>query len=290
MPMTFRTCWKGATECLLLPMLAILLPWAVCWRMLRYMAWRGWSFRAESERAVAVAMRQGHVTDRAGWCARHRLIRMVDLVDAALSGTRGDAWMDRHLVVEGDVPPAGPCMFLGFHYGTGFWALRHLRRTGHPVSFLSRRIGPEEFPGAPLCYGFERWRMRQVAKAGGAPVIFLGGSVERMRTALRTGQSILGMVDVPPEGTRRGVPIRFMGGEARFPDGLLRLAEAEGVPIMAYLCRLDTATGQRRLSLTRLPEGRLSLLAELLDKAVHEDTAAWHLWGEWSRFFPPPDR
>jgi hypothetical protein len=264
------------------------MPWAVCWRLLHFLVRHDWLYRAETGHAADMAERLGHVDDRPAWCVRHRLIRAVDQADAALSGSRGDGWMDRHLVVEGDSPPAGPCLFLGFHFGTGFWTLRWLRRQGHPVSFLSRPIEPGEFPGAPLCYRFERRRMRQVERAGGAPVIYVGGSVARMQAALRSGISVLGMLDVPPESGRTDVPVPFMGGQARFPDGLLRLAEREGVPVMAYLCRLDTATGKRRLTLVRVPDGlpdKLAFLVTLLDKAVHEDTAAWHLWAEWPRFF-----
>lgn len=284
--MSLRATLAGLWTCVLVPLGACLLPWRLFWPMARALSRGGDLFRAEADRACAVARAEGFARAPQSWMARHRLIRLVDLVDAALSGVRSDAWMKRHLRVEGDALPPGPCLFVGFHFGTGFWTLRHLRRNGHPVAFLSRPIVREEFANAPACHGFERWRMWQVARSGGAPVIFVGGSTEKMRQALRAGISVLGMVDVPPPLAPRGVPVTCLGREVRFPDGLLRLAEAEGVPVLGYVCHLGP-DGGRRLVFRRAPESAanaLKMLAEMLDAAIRVDPAAWHLWAEWPLF------
>ena len=287
--MNMRACWNGLSECVLLPLLAILLPWRVFWRMARRLAVHDLLFRDETAHALNAAMAQGHAAEAGDWRNRQRLVRIVDLADAALSGTRGDGWMSRRIIVDGDRPPEGPCLFLGFHYGTGFWVLRYLRSLGQRVSFLSRRILREDFPGMPLCYAFERWRMHLVSHAGGGPVIYVGGSVAKMKSVLQDGGSILAMADVPLEHGAAGRTVPFLDGKAQLPDGLIRLAESEKVPIVAYLCRLDTGTGQRRLSFARLPdevEDKLAWLMDLLGQAIREDPAAWHLWAEWPRFFP----
>jgi len=199
---------------------------------------------------------------------------------------RGDRWMARHLRVDGDAPPRGPCVFVGFHYGTGFWSLRYLRRLGHRVSFVSAPIESAQFHGDRLRPGFFRWRQRRVEAAGGAPVIYVGGSSERIRTTLRDGVSILALIDVP-DATTSTLAVPLLGKRVRFPDGIVRIAASEGVPLVGYVASLDPQTGTRRLRFTRLPDDptqALGTLAGMLDAAIREDPASWHFWAEWPRF------
>ncbi|HSQ82774.1 MAG TPA: hypothetical protein VLU54_16855 [Casimicrobiaceae bacterium] len=278
-------------ECLLLPALAASLPWRVAWPLLRALARRGFFFADGAARAAQAAAQRGFAENPASWAYSHRLMRIVDQIDPAISSSRGDRWMESHLTVDGDPLPPGPCILVGFHYGTGFWSLRHLRRCGYRVSFLSRPIDASLAPGQPLRLAFMRWRMRQVEKAGGAPVIYVGGSVERIRAALRDGISILGMVDVPQPSSTSRAQVSFLGAIARFPDGLVRLAAAEKVPLVAYLARLDPQSGRRHLTLARLPiggEDPMQSLVALLERAVRDDPSAWHLWEQWPLFIDTP--
>ena len=284
--------WRGLPrevgECLFLPALAASLPWDIAWPLLRRSARCRGLFAEATARAQAMAVRENFAQDPDAWARGHRLTRIVDQVDPAISSLRSDRWMRDHLQVEGDALPAGACIFAGFHYGPGFWSLRWLRSQGHPVSFLSRPIVAEEFAGQPLRFAFERWRMRQAGRAGGAPIIYVGDSVRRIREALQAGTSVLGMVDVPlPESPHRAAA-PFMGGEAWFPDGLVRIARSEGVPLFAYVAGLDPSTGRRSLTLTRLPVGGedpMHSLAAMLERAIRRDPPAWHLWAEWPLFF-----
>jgi lauroyl/myristoyl acyltransferase len=132
-----------------------------------------------------------------------------------------------------------------------------------------------------------RRKIGWVQRAGGTPIIFVGGSSDRIRTALRAGTSILGMVDVPLPSSTNVVELPFLDGVGRFSDGLVRLAATEGIPIVAYLPKFDPVTGGRRLALTRLPlggEDPMRSLAAMLDRAVRDDPPAWHLWVHWPHF------
>ena len=289
LPTDHWVCQAG--ECLLLPALAAALPWRVAWPLLRLLTRRGFFFGDGAARAARAAAERGFCADANAWMYAHRLMRIVDQVDPAISSLRGDTWMDRHLVVDGDLLPSRPCILIGFHYGVGFWSLRHLRRHGHRVSFLSVPIDGAHGAGQPLRRAFMRWRIRQVARAGNAPVIYVGGSTDKIRAALREGISILGLIDVPqPSGAGR-VPVPFLGSVAYFPDGLVRLAVAEGVPLVAYVARLDPRTGRRRLTLTKLPIGGtdpMQSLAAMLERAVRDDPPAWHFWEFWPLFVETP--
>ena len=281
-----QTLRRQLGECVALPAIAAALPWPLAWRLIRASAERGRAFGDEAARALAACEAHGRIGDPAAWLARHRTIRIVDHVDPAISAMRGDRWMDRHLRVEGDAVPSRACMFVGFHYATGFWSLRHLRRLGHRVSFVSAPIEAAHVPGRSLQRAFLRWRQRRVAAAGGAPVIYVGGSSERIRAALRGGVSVLGLIDVPEAATST-VRVSLLGHDVQLPDGILRIAASEGVPLVGYVAALDPSTGARRLCFTRLPDDpsqALRALAAMLDAAIRHDPASWHFWAEWPRF------
>jgi hypothetical protein len=275
-------------ECLLLPAVAAALPWPLAWRVLRLIAARGHGFGEETAQALVACGQLGYVADTPSWALRHRLTRIVDQVDPALSATRGDRWLARHVAIAGDPLPPGACVFVGFHYGTGFWSLRHLRRHAHRVAFVSAPIDTGRWRGEPLRLAFARWRQARVAAAGGAPVIYVGGSAERIRAALRNGTSVLALIDVP-EATTSTARVRLLGRDLSFPDGVLRIAATEGVPLVGFVGSLDPGTGARRLRFTRLPDdpdAALGALATLLEGAIRDDPAGWHFWAQWPRFGP----
>jgi hypothetical protein len=276
--------------CIALPAVAAALPWPLAWRVIRTLAARGRAFGDEAARALAACEAHGRVIDRTSWLARHRAMRIVDHVDPAISAMRGDRWMDRHLRVDGDPVPAQPSVFVGFHYGTGFWSLRHLRRLGHRVSFVSAPVEAAQMAGDPLRLAFLRWRQRRVEGAGGAPVIYVGGSSDRIRTALRSGVSVLALIDVP-EPTTSTVAVPLLGHDAQFPDGILRIAASERVPLVGYVASFDMQAGTRRLRFTRLaddPLQALRTLAAMRDAAIRDDPASWHFWAEWPRLAALP--
>lgn len=286
----WATMRRQLAECVLLPMLALALPWPLAWRVMRALAARGRFFHGEVVRAQTMCDAQGFVQNATAWAQRQRLTRIVDHVDPVLSFARRDAFIDRHVVVDGDAVSRGPCVFVGFHYGAGFWSLRHLRRLGHRVSFLAAPVTSSHCPGRPLQLAFMRLRKICVERAGGAPVIFVGGSKEKMRAALRAGTSVLGLVDVPEAGVP-ALPVTLLGHDAWLPDGLLQVARAENVPLFAYVAPLDAHTGARCVRFTRLPDDpgdALRAVAAMLDAAIRRDPAAWHLWPEWPRFLRVP--
>jgi hypothetical protein len=286
----WATLRRQLAECVVLPVIAVTLPWPLAWRAMRALAARGRFFESETARAQAMCDAQGLVQDATSWAQRQRVTRIVDHIDPALSLVRGDRFIDRYVVVDGDSVPRGPCLFVGFHYGAGFWSLRHLRRLGHRVSFLAAAVTAAHCPGQPLQLAFMQLRKVCVERAGGAPVIFVGGSREKMRAALRAGTSVLGLVDVP-EASTSAVAVTLLGRDVWLADGLLRLARAENVPLVAYVASLDARTGTRHIRFTRLPDdpaGALHAVAAMLDAAIRRDPAAWHFWPEWPRFVRPP--
>ena len=77
------------------------------------------------------------------------------------------------------------------------------------------------------------------------------------------------------------------------PKGLLRLAVSQQVPVTVYVTGLDLQTGQRFLRIDQLGVWQnVEALAQAvfghLEKALQEESAAWHFWGEAPRFFSAP--
>lgn len=290
--MTWSDRWRQTVEQRLLPLLATVLPWRWFFRVATQLGRGSRLFGEDAETSHRHAREFLPVAEKNAWLAVYRRMRIVDQVDAFFALRRSDRWLDRHMRIVGEEWPPGPVMVLTFHYGEGLWALRHLRRTGHPASFLSAPIVPEAFPGAPGTYRFERRRMAAVAMAGGAPLIYSGGSSAKMEAVLRAGGTVVGLVDVPPPWTRGSfLPVPFLGRTAWFPYGLFRVADRAGVPIVSFICRL-AEDGRRELLIRRLRsqgEDRLREMVAQLEQALVQDSADWHLWPQVELFFSPPE-
>ncbi|MCB1914257.1 MAG: hypothetical protein KDG52_00850 [Rhodocyclaceae bacterium] len=277
-------------EWLLLPALAAVLPWRVYFRVLRRISAWNWLLREEVARAV-----RGHQAfcgrpPDARWRQRHRLTILVDRADAWLSATRGDGWLERYLERDGDWP-TGAFLAVTFHYGNGLWAMRDLRRRGQPVSMVSIRFSAASFAGRRIPYFAARQRFREVARAGGAPVIFTGGSVPVIRTTLATGRCVLGLIDVPPGQAGGSLPVRFLDRDMLLPSGMLRIAAEAGIPVAGFTLDFDWNSGIRRLRIRTVPSAAIgeqaAFLAAMLDRALTDGSPAWQLWSCAPEFLAP---
>lgn len=287
--------WSGlCRECrvgfqtLVVAGVAWLLPWPLAFRALRFLT--RFSIMC-SGLAPQVRVRAPQLSAQPDLVRHFELHRLVDMADHFLTQKYGAAWMRRHLLISGDpLPPADEmpkAIFLNLHYGQGFWALRHFRDRGWPLSLLYRPPPLRPAWGERL----ESWlgwrRMRQAAVLGGAPGIAANpGCMALMRERLRQA-SLIAMPDVPPEAGQRTVPLTLFGRPARFPAGVIRLAVESGVPAVIYVMWVDPATGDRHFHI-RGPfvgldeEGLAQVLGEQLENSVRAYPAAWRLlhWSE----------
>ena len=119
---------RDLLELVLIPGLAAVLPWPLCFRVFRSIAGRcQWLYRSACDPALQQAHARGMVADdqQGLWLARRRLTILIDHADLYLAATRSNAWMQRYLTVSGHWPAGDQagvlCMF---HWGAGMWALR----------------------------------------------------------------------------------------------------------------------------------------------------------------------
>ncbi|WP_300121605.1 hypothetical protein [Rhodoferax sp.] len=290
----WRAEWRDLLELVLLPGLAAVLPWRWCFYVFKRLArWR-WLYREPCEAALAQARSRGWAgVDEAHWLWGRRLVTLVDHADHYLGLWRGDAWMRRHLQVQGAWPaPRQGVMLLTFHWGAGYWGLRHAAAQGLRPHALVASLDTHTYQGRSVMSWYARSRNAHVARTLGSPTIDVALHLKQVIRALRDGHSLLGVVDVPADEVKASLPIALLGMQARVPRGLLRLAVDSQVPVVIYVTGLNTANGQRFLHIKPIgvPTTIDALAARVfgeLEQLIAQDAPAWHFWGISERFFRP---
>ncbi len=279
-------------ELVFLPGLAAVLPWHWCFAIFQRLAQANWLYRQACETALAQARNRGWAgEDEAHWIWVRRLVTLVDHADHYLGLWRGDAWMQKHLAVQGAWPNREQgVLLLTFHWGAGYWGLRHAAAQGlHPHALVAS-LGSQVYQGRTVMSWYARSRNAHVARTLGSPTIDVARHLKRVVEVLRHNHSLLGVVDVPADEAKASMHVDLLGMRARVPRGLLRLAVDQQVPVVLYLTGLDTRTGERFLRIEQL--GLYSSVATLADdvfgklsQSISADPPAWHFWGIAERLF-----
>lgn len=233
----------------------------------------------------------GWVQDEVQWLHARRLMILVDHADLYLARFRGDAWMKRHLRVQGQWLPADQAAVLcTFHWGAGMWGLRHAGAEGLKGHALVAPFDRSHFQGRWVLYRYAKARIDSVAAALNSDTLDVSRSLRPALRALRAHEQVLAAVDVPADQFAASEAITLLGMQARVPKALLRLAVEQRLPVVVYLTGVDLRSGERFLSIRQL--GVHDTLEPLirdvfleLDAAIRACPPAWHFWGESERFF-----
>ncbi len=288
-----RSNLRDAAELWLVPGLAAVLPWKICFALYQRVArWR-WLYAEYVEPAVAQARALGWVQEGAAaneWARRRRLTILVDHADLFLINTRSDRWMGRHLTVKGSWPaPDAAAILCTFHWGAGMWGLRHAGLSGLPATALAGIPTRTSLKGRPLLWWYARWRLHTVSRAIKGEVVDVAGSLRPVLDRLQRHEHILAVVDVPADEVEGSLPVRLLDRQVAVPRGLLRLAVQRQIPVVVYYTGLDLATGCRYLGIEqvndeRLPQALADGVFGVLDRLIRTEPTAWHFWGQMPRF------
>lgn len=292
----WKTHVRDALELALLPGLAAVLPWRLCFALFKRFARWPWLYRTACDAALREALARGQIrTEQAAdWIAQRRLVTLLDHADLYLALTRSNAWMYRHLHVEGQWPSGElPGIVCTFHWGAGMWSLRHAKAQGMRCHALVAPLEGAHFAGRPILHRYAQIRTAAVATALGNAHLDVSASLRPGLRALSKGEQILAAIDVPADQVAASIPVTIGGMQAMVPKGLLRMAVEQRIPVTIYLTRLDLETGDRFLRIISLGVAdNLESLAQqafsYLDEAITMDSAAWHFWSEAPRFFTSP--
>ena len=285
---------KDLLVLVLIPGLAAVLPWPLCFRVFRSIAgrWR-WLYRADCESALRQAHARGIVPDNQQglWLARRRLTTLIDHADLYLAATRSNAWLRKHVRVSGNWPAVSQAGVLcTFHWGAGMWALRHTHANGMRAHALVAPVNKAHYPGRPVAYWYARARTGMVAKVLGRPTLDVSATLRpALRTLMQNGQ-VFAAIDVPSDQVAASVPLKIAGMNALVPSALLRVAVERKIPITLYNTGFSYETGERELSIqTFAPFSTLDeAVADIffhLDELIAKNSAAWHFWHISDRFF-----
>ncbi|MBQ6656044.1 MAG: hypothetical protein IJM64_02020 [Ottowia sp.] len=281
---------RDALELVLLPWLAVLMPWDVCFALFRRMARWDWLYRESCEEALDEARRRGALRpdDEERWLYEQRLVTLVNHADLYLSRRRSDAWMAHWLDVKGEWPPVSKeaGVLCTFHYGAGMWGLRQAAHARMRANALVAPLDAEHFQGRSVRWRYVRARTREMARALSRPV---GEASKSMRAALRVfenGELVLAAVDAPTNAGSGALMQPSAHGLA-----LLQLASEFKTPVTVFSTLLDLNTGRRTLRIEQVCGGGTAISVEELTARVfahlehlmRRDTAAWHLWSEAER-------
>lgn len=287
--MSFRRLLKAmqdATILYVMPWLPSRLPWTWAYACYRFCARFRFVFDEPAEAGGAVAPGYLPIGDVSALKRDVRTVWLLDAVDFHLSRRRPIEWMPGHIEIDGQWP-AGAFVATGFHYGTGLWVFRALRRSGRDSMLVSARLDPQEYRERPVLYRYVAARFDEVARIARLPVAFRPRIKERLLEALARGASVVSVMDMPPRMAPRGQrPVRWLDRDASLPDGSLALAREAGVPIVPWWVEIDLTSGRRKLvigeALAPEPVDEvLQKLAALLDHLIRKQPAAWLFWNEW---------
>lgn len=282
---------RDLIELVLVPGLAAVLPWSLCfWIFKRLASWR-WLYRETSERALTEARKRGWVHDDRVWGAARRLVTLVDHADYYLAVTRSDRWLRRHVQVDGSWPTPGTAALLcTFHWGAGMWGLRHAALSGMHGHPLVAPLQGTHFTGRSVLYWYARRRTACVGRMVEQEPLDVSASLRPVLRALRVNEQVMAAVDVPADQVNASTSVKMLNQCARVPTALLRVAVDQKVPVIVYVTGIDMECGGRFLRLLQMPiqltvEKMADQVFAELEKLIVESPAAWHFWGEAERFF-----
>jgi hypothetical protein len=277
-----------------LPASIAVLPWALGFRLLKWIARRESLYRLAVEPAWEAAREHAQGCDEREWKARFRLLRLVDNVDSYLVLLRGTRWWSRQIEQQGDWPvEEGGRVFLTYHWGAGNWIWRSLRARGFRAYFLARRAEGRALGITRLSHWYGDFRAWAIMHIGSRGPWFVGGRREDLLLELRGGASVVGMLDLAALGGQQAIECSLLDGRVRFPCGLADLAAQAGRPITLFSAGLDANTGRRKLRIENLAAGAsieevMRRYTAHLDARLREDPEFWQLWREAPRIFVEP--
>lgn len=286
-----RTEFRDLAELVVLPGLAAVLPWPLCFRVFKRIAHWRWLYAASCEEALAQAQQRGWCAEPHAWLAERRLVTLLDHADHYLLRTRSARWMDRYVDVHGQWGPGGRAALLWtFHWGMGMWALRHARANGLAAPMVLAAPSGPDFVGRTVFSRYVRARMRSVELALGEPVIFVPGGMAQVRTTLAEGKQLVVVMDVPQDQVAVTRVTHLLDMPVSVPAVLPQLAVDQGLPVTVYWMGADLRTGRRVLHVAPLGVHRdAKVLTDAafahLDHLLRTAPAAWHLWAQAPRFF-----
>jgi len=273
----------------LIPALAVVLPWPWFFRLARLFSRAEGLFKAETDLAVAAVSVNTDFTVDTVWRRHYRLYKIIDASDPWLARFRGTGWLSRYVDIEGSWPQKTPFIASSLHFGAGLWALRHIREQAAAISMVLRPQAEWQASFSQPMQVYLRAYERAIVAAGGGEITHTGpGLRTRFKQGLENNINQLVLIDVP--GKKNIQAVNFLDKPAYFADGLIGLSQQLQKQIVPYVMMLDFQSGRRRLLIGPVLDPGLSLeeamqaLSDFFDPLVRRQSEGWQLWGQYPAF------
>jgi len=280
-------------ELFALPIACTLLPWPVTLRLLRRLSrWRGW-YHGEISLSTEHAHRAGVADDREAFARRLRWRLLIEHMDCFLVPMRSRRYLRRWVRASGDpLPASGPVLFVGTHYGCGYWFLPYLREHGLPLNIVAPQLGPLLSRSSLQENLYVRLRHKLIALAAGRPMVYRGNAAQAITELLQAGEVGFALSDMPTN-RRDAVDVELAGRPTRLAQNMFEIAARAGAPVYIFSTDTDLATGFRHIHFTRLadasPEQQTREFAAMLDRLIQREPAGWRFWSIAPSFFRLPE-
>jgi len=279
--------WRALVELWWWPLVVALLPYRLGLALAAWLARHVALYETAARDGLAHWREVRPGGDDADWLAQFRFAKLIDHADLFWAATRSEAFLMRQLppLPEPSLGP-GPLVVVSFHYGQGLWLMRWLRAQGANPRFLSVP-SVREGADSTLMFLYGRLRIRVVERLAGIAPIFVGGARRTIGGALRAGETVYGLVDVPVQGAEAiAANCRVFDRPVLFPMGVLESARGTGARAVVLTGRVDPR-GARVVDLDVIGDAdavTMPMLARALEKRLVDDAPAWHLWNVWPAF------
>jgi len=259
-----------------------LLPWHLAWPLYHKLAARRWIFRSRVEAAGNEAGRTLGIAAPDVWRHRYRLVLIVDMLDFWISLLQPWRWQ-RLLQQNGGWPKQRPLVVIGTHWGPAFLTLRSLHRAGLAPHYVIRKAPFGEFRGRRVWQFYILLRRMHLERLFPGKRYEPGGFPRRLIHALRSGECILALIDVPAERPADGRRIQVFGRHVFVQPGIIGPAIRHNAALVTYKLGLDFSTGRRLLEIHPVvehlnAEQAWQHLADFMARTLEQDPAQWQLW------------
>lgn len=268
---------RGFVEYLLIPSLAVILPWRWCVFVFHQLAKWSWLYHDYVPTMSEQAAQSGLVDDEKRWQQYCKVIRMIDAADVFLCLTRGRRYLTRYVQHNFDERLSKQAMIFFPHYGAGIWLYRYLAAKGVKSNLLVNPI-EKKFSGYNILCRLRIWALAHRANT----TVIYPSDMLTIRRALRAGETLLVAPDVPETAGVSAFKIETELGKLNVMSGFFKLAERRQLPVFSVVLGCDIRTGLREfdgafLIATSATENATYFARQTVAAILHR-SYLWHMW------------